>query len=422
MTILWLCNTMISTIAKSLGHTIYDKEGWVNGSAAQILENPSHQLVMVFPNYDIDKISKGKVDNLIYYMFPKDKKMCLKYEEKVENYLDTIISEVQPDVIHIFGTEMPHALSMIKMVKDKKIVVFSIQGMVSMIAKHYYADLPNRVIYSFSLRDLLRRDNIYLQRKKYENRGKLEFESLKLATHVIGRTDWDLACTKRINPNINYHFCNESLREVFYTGKWRYDKCDKYSIFIGQGSYPIKGLHYMLQAFEEILYKFSDSHLYIAGHDFLKFHNLKEKYGRSTYANYIEKLIKRMNLENRITFTGPLNEQEMHARLLKSNVFVSASSIENSSNSVGEAMILGVPVVASDVGGIKNIFTHNKDGFIYQHDAPYMLAYYIKEIFSDPIKSTVFSENARNHASRTHDKSKNCSDLLQIYENIANKE
>lgn len=420
MKIMWLCNTMISRVAKNLGYNIYDKEGWVSGVADVLLENSNNQLIVVFPNYHINKMKKGKIENLIYYMFPK-KKSCNIYEVDVENYLKTIVSEIKPDVIHVFGTEMPHALSMIKSVSQKEKVVFSIQGMVSIISEHYYSNLPARVIYGFSLRDLLKGDNIYLQKKKFEKRGKYEIEALKMSLNVIGRTDWDLSCTKNINPDINYFFCNECLRDDFYKNKWEYENCEKYSIFFGQANYPIKGFHYMLEAFNDIMKKYPTSHLYVSGPNILSSKSIKERIGKTKYAYYIEKLIRKMNMENRITFTGPLDGKEMCHRFLKSHVYISASSIENSPNSVGEAMLLGVPVITSDVGGVKNMFTHNTDGFIYQHDAPYMLSYYIDEIFQKPELVNRFSKSSREHAKITHDKSINCNTLLKIYKEIAKK-
>lgn len=420
MKIMWLCNTMISRVAKSLGYDIYDKEGWVSGVADVLLENINNELIVVFPNYNIDKMTKGKIDNLKYYMFPK-KRSCNIYEVEVEDYLRTIVSEINPDVIHVFGTEMPHALSMIKAVTHKEKVVFSIQGMVSIISEHYYSDLPSKVIYGFSLRDLLKGDNIYLQKKKFQKRGKYEIEALKMSKNVIGRTDWDLSCTKKINSNINYFFCNECLREVFYRNKWEYKNCERYSIFFGQANYPIKGFHYMLKAFEDIMQKYPTSHLYVSGPNILSSQNLKEKMGKTKYSYYIENIIRKKNMGNRITFTGPLDSKEMCDRFLKSHIYISASSIENSPNSVGEAMMLGVPVITSDVGGVKNMFTHNQDGFIYQHDAPYMLSYYIEEIFQKPELVNHFSQSARKHAKITHDKSINCNTLLKIYEEIAKK-
>ena len=69
----------------------------------------------------------------------------------------------------------------------------------------------------------------------------------------------------------------------------------------------------------------------------------------------------------------------MKERFLKSNVFVSPSTIENSPNSLGEAMLLGIPCISSDVGGVKNLLKHEEEGYVYQTDAPYMLAYYVKK-------------------------------------------
>ena len=65
---------------------------------------------------------------------------------------------------------------------------------------------------------------------------------------MIGRTDWDEACTKEINPKVQYHFCNESLRDSFYSGSWEYQNCEKHSIFMSQAATPIKGLHFYAQS------------------------------------------------------------------------------------------------------------------------------------------------------------------------------
>jgi len=110
----------------------------------------------------------------------------------------------------------------------------------------------------------------------------------------------------------------------------------------------------------------------------------------------------------------------MVKNLLKANVFISASVIENSPNSVGEAMLIGTPVVTSDVGGVKNIFEHGVDGFSYQHDAPYMLAYYIRKIFENDDLAVEFSENAKIHALKTHNKKTNMKTLLKMYNDIVN--
>ena len=129
--------------------------------------------------------------------------------------------------------------------------------------------------------------------------------------------------------------------------------------------------------------------------------------------------MKALHLEDHVIFLGALDEGKMREAFLRSNVFACASSIENSPNSVGEAMLLGVPTVSSDIGGVKNMLEHNKDGFIYPSDAPYMLAHYICEIFADPILATDFSKNAREHALKTHSPTKNNEALLGIYRELS---
>ena len=87
--------------------------------------------------------------------------------------------------------------------------------------------------------------------------------------------------------------------------------------------------------------------------------------------------------EGKVFFTGPLDEEKICQRYLRSHVFVCPSSIENSPNSLGEAMILGVPCIASYVGGIPDMLKDREEGLLYQHNAPYMLAHHICEIFED---------------------------------------
>jgi glycosyltransferase involved in cell wall biosynthesis len=136
------------------------------------------------------------------------------------------------------------------------------------------------------------------------------------------------------------------------------------------------------------------------------------------YGKYLKKIIINLRLEKHVIFTGLLSESEMCQRYIRSHVFVCPSSIENSPNSLGESMILGVPSVASFVGGIPDMLKDKEDGFLYQHDAPYMLAYYVCKIFEDDDLALKFSTNARKRALRTHDISQNTKRLMDIYDEI----
>jgi glycosyltransferase involved in cell wall biosynthesis len=420
MTVLWLCNVVIPKIAAEIPCDSDAGGGWLAG-ASDILAKHCN-LIICFP-LKKGKRTSGRAGRLGFYGFSQYKTIAAQMNNltKLKLEFEEVICNIKPDIIHIWGTEYPHSCAMVKACVDAGRLdraIISIQGMVSIIARHYFSGLPASAICGFTLRDILKWDSIYLQKKKFVSRGLLEKESIRKVKHVIGRTDWDEACVTRINPNVRYHFCNEILRKSFYENVWGLEKCARYSVFVSQGNYPIKGLHFVIEAMPSILEKFPDAHLWVAGQNIVKYDTPYDKIKISAYGLYIRKLIRKYGLWSHVTFTGVLDEQGMCDRYLKSHVFVSASSIENSPNSLGEAMLLGVPAVASDVGGVKNMMKHGEDGFVYQADAPYMLAFYVCRIFSDDPLANRISGNARRHAALTHDKDRNLDRLLKIYDEV----
>jgi glycosyltransferase involved in cell wall biosynthesis len=410
---------MLPRVALHISEIVVDGGSWLVGLSDSILQDAQIQLTVAFPMNKTQSIISGKIDNLEYFGFPQLNSMdyCLKKEE----YAETIIKQVNPDIVHIFGTEYPHTLAVVHICEKINIldkVVINIQGLVSVCFYHYYAGLPYNIINKNTIRDILRQDNLRQQKKSFFRRGEYEIKALQKVRHIIGRTDWDRACTSQINPSAKYHFCNETLRSEFYHHCWDITKCQRYSIFISQAGYPIKGLHFMLEALPEIIKKYPDTHLYIAGGDITNTDSFMSRIRISSYGVYIKKLIKKYHLEKKITFTGTLNEKSMCARFLKSHIFVSASSIENSSNSICEAKLLGTPVIASFAGGTPDLLEHNKTGFLYQYDAPYMLAYYVCKLFADDDLALLFSENARKYAMNLHDRENNLQKVKEIYKEI----
>ena len=424
MQILWLCNIILPDVIRELGKEPTPIGGWISGMLDVILTHGDGiKLSICMPCTWISKVTTGKTSRYCYYLFPLCKRDVESYNDKIEVSFESILNKEQPDVVHIWGTEFPHTLAMVNACETVGIldkVVINIQGLVSIIAQHYYSSLPWGVVYDFfTPRYIVFHDCIVRQKKAFEKRGKYEIEALRKVKHVIGRTDWDRACVTQINPNVNYHFCNEILRKTFYHHEWDLDKCEKYSIFVSQATYPIKGLHFVLEALPLIIRQYPQTHLYVAGPDVTCSNGgIKGQLKLTAYGKYIKKLIKKYNLHNYVTFCGVLDEEQMCERYLCSHVFVSASSIENSPNSVCEAMILGMPVVSSDVGGVKNLLEHGKEGFIYQHDAPYMLTFYITQIFDNTNYAIEICKMARNKMLRISDPQNNLKRNLEIYQLI----
>ncbi|MFQ7412421.1 MAG: glycosyltransferase family 4 protein [Coprobacillus cateniformis] len=276
------------------------------------------------------------------------------------------------------------------------------------------------VQFGITLRDFIKKDNLLCQKYKFYLRGKWEKQSIKLSKDIIGRTIYDYSCVMEINKNINYHFCNECLREVFYEGKWDINCIERETIFISQASYPIKGFHYFLDALSIVKKNHPKIKVIVAGGFFPFKRTLKDKIRLSSYEKYIANKIIKLNLKENIKFIGNLNDEEMKIQLLKSNVFVSSSVIENSPNSVGEAMLIGTPVISSFVGGVSNMIDHGISGLLYPCDQPNILASYILEILNNDNFAIKLSKHAREKGFEIYDIKKNVDTIKNIYNTIIN--
>lgn len=413
MKVLWLCNMMPGVVKQA----ITGKEGnglWVDHVLHDLRKQADLEIRVLCPG---TPHQIGALDASCSYSTFRTK-APYTYLPEVESQFRQELKAYQPDVIHIWGTEYAHTLAMVNAAEQEAMVnrvVVSIQGLCSIYAGHYAEGVPQSVIRGKTLRDLLRQDDIPRQQKKFALRGKLEVQALRKVSHVIGRTVWDKACTNQINPQAAYHFCNETLRMAFFDHQWDFSSCTRYNIFASSCVYPVKGFHYLLEAFAEVVKAYPDATLSVPGKSYLTVSPLR----CSSYQKYLAKLTRQYGLEDKIEFLGSLSAEGMKDAYLKANVFVLPSTIENSPNSLGEAMLLGVPCVAADVGGVTTMMTHETEGFVYQSTAPYMLAHYIKNVFAMGERAAAMGQAARAHARKTHDPETNLRDLLGIYEEIA---
>ncbi len=422
MRVLWLCNIMLPVIAAHLGLPASNKEGWLSGLAAKLRrENPAElELGICFPSAAGTGMMQGELDGLRWYGFLEDTVRPERYDGAVEGRLLQILADFQPDIVHIFGTEYPHTLAMTRAFARPERTLIGIQGLCFVYADAYMADLPEKIRHRTSLRDFLKRDNLMRQQEKYRLRGGYEQEALKRTGHVTGRTDWDRMWTKRVNPSAVYHFMNETLRESFYGPVWDGEACMPCSIFVSQGNYPIKGLHYLLEAMPRVLKKFPLAHIFVAGDEITRASTWKERLKLSGYGLYLRELIGRYHLERAVTFLGRLDEEQMLGRFLGSHVFVSPSSVENSPNSVGEAMLVGMPVISSDVGGVSSMLRSGEEGLLYPAGDTDALTERLCYVFDKNNRAEVekLGRKARMRALKTHDAQTNYRRLLEIYHEI----
>ena len=418
MKILWITNVLFPDVCKKLNIPAPVVGGWQVGGATNLIKYNNNIVLAIATLYNGKEFKYLEANDIKYYLIPRHKSNRI-YDKKLEKYFAKIKSEFTPDLIHIHGTEYPGLLTYIKACGNESLIV-SIQGLISIIAREYLGGIQKKIMLKkTTLRDLIRFDTIFNQQKSMRHRSGYEKELIRSVNYIIGRTNWDRLQTKKINPEAQYFKCNETLRDEFYTEDiWIFENCDKHSIFISQGYYPIKGLHQAIKALPLIIKRYPETKVFVAGNDFFS----KPNWRLNGYGKYIKNLIGENNLNKKIIFTGTLTAEEMKKRYLKSNIFVCPSAIENSPNSIGEAQILGVPCVASNVGGIEDMIEDGANGLLYRFEDVEMLANNVCKIFEDLNFTQYLSINSKKVALERHNRITNAKRLIDVYSKVIEKE
>lgn len=409
MRVLWFTNTA-SLGAKNLGiHSTGG--GWLQSLEAIIAEEV--QLSICF--YHKKKHPPFTSGNTTYYPIkPKHESFTgkilkrlfrrIEQESDIDQFMH-IIEMVKPDIIHIHGTEGPFGLIQ---QKTKIPTLVSIQGIVTVCSQKYFSGISKNAILSSTpiIDRVLRRGKIdqFISFQKTAKREQIIFENTK---NLTGRTDWDRRVSSIMSPEAKYFHLNEILRDGFYSSTWNPPHTSNVVLFSTLGADLYKGLETVLMT-ANLLDKLSISYKWkiagIAQHD---------KIVRLTVNSTST------HVSQNVLFLGTLTEKKLISELVNANLYIGTSHIENSPNSLCEAMLLGMPVIGTYAGGTSSIVNHGENGILVQDGDPYVLAGTILELIRDSDKSKLMAENARKKALIRHEKQAIKDALKSIYQIIS---
>ncbi|MBO4323579.1 MAG: glycosyltransferase family 4 protein [Clostridia bacterium] len=414
--ILWAVNLIPVVFAEKAGVKTSVLGGWVEAMAAQFEEEKDFELAVAC-KCDLAEKRSESIDGIKYYTLNYRKK---RTEAELIKRCEEIIDDFKPDIIHIEGTEFLHSKVMLEIARKRGIKnVVSAQGILNGQYNYQCGQLPiDDFIFSASLTKIFAGWVLHLRKTRwYKPRMKTERKVLEAAENFLGRTTWDRAHLYDINPKASYYSCNRILRRPFYEKEWKIDDIDRHSVYVGNGYFALKGLHYMLMAMPSLIREYPDIKLYVAGVSPID-KNDKRPIFKKGYSAYLGKLIKDLGIGDHVVFTGPLKAEEVAERLSKTHVYVLTSAIENSPNTLGEAMMIGTPCVASYVGGVPDMAKDGEEALFFRNDDPALIAWNLKKIFDDDDLEAKLSENAKKRARITHDAKLNFKNLINAYNEI----
>lgn len=105
-------------------------------------------------------------------------------------------------------------------------------------------------------------------------------------------------------------------------------------------------------------------------------------------------LIAEFGIGDRVEITGRLPHAEALAHLSRMRVYVQTSAFEGMPNAVLEAAAVGVPIVATAVGGIPEVFTHGHDALLAPYGDPFALSRAIRSVQENESLAQQLSTNA----------------------------
>jgi len=262
------------------------------------------------------------------------------YYFEINQVLKTL-KTINPDVVHANGTENYMGIAAVKSGYPN---VISIQGIISEILK---------------VEPTLRYKLI-----KY-----LEKYTLRRAKFIIPKTKDCEIRLKAINPDLEFLKGEDLISPVFFQNAP--PPFSKKIFFVGT-LLKRKGIEDLIATIDLLSQKQDNFKVEIIGS------------GRGSYKQYLKTVIAQKKIGKYFNFHDHLTSLQIVNLFSKGGILFHPSHIENSPNAVMEAMSCGLPVVASNVGGITELVRHQETGYLTEKCNIGEYCIFINRLFNDP--------------------------------------
>jgi glycosyltransferase involved in cell wall biosynthesis len=392
--------------------------GWMS-SLESVFRMNSIELAIAFHAADnaYDRVLyKGNT----YYQLPKYKNdnviirtvrkwlSCIENEKFATNLYLQVIEEYKPDIIHVFGTENAYGLVI---AHTQVPVIVHIQGLLTVYYHKFFSGFsPAAIRRSAGMADWIKREMPFYGWKQYEKRARREQKILSHCKAFFGRTDWDRRITRLFAPGSLYFHCEEMLRDDFYEAAWEKKH---------QGDFEI------MSVFTDNVYKGLET-IYDCAHLLVKsgFRFRWKIAGLDSRCASMKIISKNRHYPLQslpVELLGSLSAPELVDTYMSSDLAVHPSHIENSSNGICEAQMLGIPLLCTAAGGTPSLVRDTITGYLIQDGDPWAMAGAILEIYNDYESAVSVGKEARKAALKRHDKDSIFSMVISVYKQLLNQ-
>lgn len=422
--ILWIISDPLPELAQALGTpNIATMGGWLPALSQALVQNQEITLGIT------SRIIGGKttsffLNGIEHFTVAVPRKIrtgLLRPTDAMLRRYQEIVNGFSPDIIHIHGTEWYGGIVTAENRLERPVII-SLQGLIDHHIRHLTGRLEfSEILRSRTVKEWLMFNGLWEKKAFWKKRAVVEREIIQGHRFFIGRTLWDRAHLRRLNPEAFYFDCHEIVREEFYTKEWDIAAANRHTIFAPSGGGPLKGFHVLVQAVAILRRDFPDVKVRVPLARFTSPPGLKGLYARMRrdgYDNHLARLIERLGVDEHITALGRLSGEEMAEEMQHAHVFSLNSFVENSPNTMAEALTIGTPSVVSLAGGVPSLIDDGKNALGFPPGDEAVLAEQIRRIFTDDNLAIRLSHAAKETARPRHSLASISERMIDIYESV----
>jgi glycosyltransferase involved in cell wall biosynthesis len=414
--VLWFVNKPLPAVTRRLGLPDMHRACWLDGLEQALRAQPDLQLGIVstasrpFASFEDEGVGYFDLGNR--EPVAALARVAHRWRQAIQPDDDlsrcrAVIEDFRPDIVHFHGTESAYGLLCPQIPMPS---VISLQGLLSVYERMQVRGLDESFMKSLSPWLFVRGGGFVHASIHTKRAAERERRIVSGCTNFIGRTRFDENVVRALNPSCRYYSSDYRIvRPEFYARTWTLEAATEPIVYSTAGDYVRKGVGILLEAVA--LLKRSaipDIRVRIGG----SFGSPEE--GERAARHRIHKL----GLDENVTLLGVLGPQAIASELCGARAFVHASHADNSPNSLAEAMIVGVPCVATAVGGVLSMARDEAEALLVQDGDPYALAGALFRVMNDEALACELGRRAYETARARHDPQVVLHRLLGIYHEL----
>ena len=221
--------------------------------------------------------------------------------------------------------------------------------------------------------------------------------------HVVFISEYTQQFLPEANNIRKIWLIENPIAESFFDVEWAFEPG---RIFCCARIRPLKNTLGLIKAFALIVEQFPCAQLRIAGTP------------QADYLDACKQQVEVNGLQDKVHFLGNISIDEVQLELARANCLVVPSFQENAPLTIAEAMAVGIPVVAANVGGIPEMIEDGKTGLLIDPYKPKSISDAVSKILSDETLARSMGQSAQDRASKRFTASHACEKTLRAYRDI----